>query len=121
MRAGDDAELFDDARGSLLAVELADLGFPVRRVFVVTGVEGGVDRGDHTVPCAEAVVLLSGSACFRTTLKATGEEVEARLERRGQRLHLSPGDHVRYRLADEHSVILVLAEEPYEQDPAERP
>lgn len=116
MKAFRDADVFDDDRGSLLALELAEVPFPVRRVFVVTGRSGGSDRGDHVVPCSEAIVLLSGSASFRATLSSTGEEVEARLDRRGQRLHLERGDHVSYRLADERSAILVLAEEPFEAD-----
>lgn len=117
MRAAADVDTFDDGeRGGLLAVELEDVPFPVRRVFVVTGRSGGADRGGHVVPCSEAIVLLSGSASFTATLAATGEEVEARLDRRGQRLHLDCGDHVRYRLSDEHSAILVLAEKPYEGD-----
>ena len=120
MRPADDAAVFDEGRGSLLAVELGELPFPVRRVFVVNGRPGGADRGDHVVPCSEAIVLLSGTACFRTTLAGTGEEVDVRLDRRGQRLHLDRGDHVRYRLVDEHSSILVLAEHPYGQDREER-
>lgn len=114
MKPADDAALFDDGRGSLLAVELGELPFPVRRVFVVNGKPGGADRGDHVVPCSEAIILLSGTACFRTTPAGTDEEVDVRLDRRGQRLDLDRGDHVRYRLVDEHSSILVLAEHPYE-------
>lgn len=120
MRPADDAAVFDEGRGSLLAVELGDLPFPVRRVFVVNGRPGGVDRGDHVVSCSEAIVLLTGTACFRTTVAGAGEYVDVRLDRRGQRLYLDRGDHVRYRLVDEHSSILVLAEHPYEQDREDR-
>ncbi|MBW8751027.1 MAG: WxcM-like domain-containing protein [Propionibacteriales bacterium] len=121
MRAADGAGVFDDDRGSLLAVELTDLPFTVRRVFVVSGRAGGADRGDHVVPCAETIVLLSGAACFWTTSAGTDDVSDARLDRRGQRLDLDEGDHVRYRLLDEHSSILVLAEQPYEHGAEERP
>lgn len=109
-----DLPSFDDERGSLLAVEFDQLDFPVRRVFVVSGRPGGADRGDHAVPCTQLVVLLAGSAFFTTTAAATGAIADVKLDRRGQRLDLREGDHVQYRLPDEHSSILVLAEHPYD-------
>jgi len=104
-----------DDRGRLIAVEFDELSHAVRRVFVVTGLAGGADRGDHDARCAETVVLLAGTAVFWTTAAATGAVVETCLDRPGQRLDLGRGDHIRYRLTDEHSQILVLAEEPYQE------
>ena len=107
-------EMFRDPRGSLLPVALADVAFPVRRVFVVTGARGGADRGNHPAPCGEAVVLISGSVSF-TVASADGSTLEEfALDEPGQRAVLHPGELVRYRLRDEHSRILVLAETAYD-------
>jgi hypothetical protein len=106
-------QMFHEARGSLLPVELFDVPFPVRRVFVVAGPPGGADRGDHPAPCGEEVVLISGSVHF-TIIDAEGSVTdEFVLDEPGQRVVLRRGEHVRYRLPDERSRILVLAEEPY--------
>jgi len=102
-----DFPAIDEPRGWLLPVELDDVPFPVRRVFVVAGPPGGATRGDHAATCQELVVLLSGSATFEVALATTV------LERPGQSLHVRRGDHVRYHLPDDASRILVLAEEPY--------
>jgi hypothetical protein len=101
-----------DERGSLLPVELDEVPFPVRRVFVVHGSANGVPRGDHEVPCEELVVLLSGTACFRVNAP-TGDASERVLRARGDVLALRPGEHVVYRLDSEAAAILVLASEPY--------
>ena len=103
----------EDARGSLLPIEFADVPFTVRRVFVVTGPLGGATRGDHAVACAELLCLVDGRAVVQlgddhTTL---GEPVV--LVRPGQSVLVAPGTFVRYSLADASSVLLVLAEEPH--------
>jgi hypothetical protein len=103
-----------DPRGSLLAVEFAEVPFPVRRLFFVTGPPGGADRGDHRVPCGEAVVLISGTATFEVTSADGATTQELLLDEHGQTVVLVTGDHVRYHLQDEHSRVLVLAEEPYD-------
>ena len=104
------APVFDDDRGRLVPVDLADLPFVPRRVFVVTGPPEGATRGGHVVPCRELVVLVSGTATLRhdgatTTLAAAGE-----------RLLLEPGGEMDYDLAPGGSTILVLADAPYERD-----
>jgi hypothetical protein len=104
--------VFVDGRGTLVPIELDTVDFVVRRVFVVTGAPGGVDRGDHVVPCHQQAVLLAGRAEFRIT---TGpDETVSTLERVGQRVSLPADSYVRYQLADERSQVLVLAAEAYQ-------
>ena len=103
--------VFVDDRGTLVPIELDEVGFAVRRVFVVTGATGGADRGDHVIPCEQRAVLLAGRAEFRVT---TGpEEAVSTLERVGEWVALPAGSYVHYRLADERSQVLVLAAEAY--------
>ena len=106
-------DVHEDARGSLLPVELAEVPFPVRRIFVVTGPAGGAERGDHLVPCGQEVVLISGSARFALTAAGGDLVEEFLLDRPGQRAVLQRGEYVRYQLEDDDSRIMVLAEEPY--------
>jgi hypothetical protein len=106
---------YADERGDLIAVEFADVPFPVRRVFVVRGVEARLARGDHDVPCEEMVVLLQGSVVF--TLGDPARSVEVRLDEPGQRLRLEPGQNVSYVLDGRGSEIIVLASEPYQARP----
>jgi hypothetical protein len=100
-----------DARGTLLPIELDDVGFEVRRVFTVTGVPGGSTRGDHLSDCRELILLVSGEA--EVTTGSAGASRTVTLDHAGASLDLAAGVYVRYRLRDERSVILVLADEPF--------
>lgn len=102
-----------DERGLLSALELSAVPFPVRRVFVVDGPEGGAWRGGHRVPCDEFLVVLdgwvdiergsdSGAILRRDTLTGPGASV-----------HLVRGEFFRYRLPGPHARVLVCAAEPY--------
>jgi hypothetical protein len=102
---------FEDERGTLLPIEFDEVPFPVRRVFVVNGTNGGHPRGDHVVPCDQLAVLLSGSARFRATA-ASGDRTAVLCER-GESFRLFPGEHVVYDLDGTAASILVLASEPY--------
>ena len=104
---------YADARGDLLAVELADVPFFVRRVFVVRGVDERLPRGDHDVPCEELVVLLEGSVRFDVDSPAGHDRVV--LDKPGQRLLLSPGQSISYVLDGPGSAILVLASAPHQE------
>jgi hypothetical protein len=104
----------DDERGSLLPVELGDVGFPVARVFVVTGPDGGAWRGDHGVPCRELVVLVTGRAEVRVRPRPESASETFVLDRPGEAIELRPGDSMEYHLTDGLSTILVLADAPYD-------
>ena len=108
--------VFDDARGSLLPVELADVGFPVARVFVVSGALGGSRRGGHEVPCHELVVLVAGRAEVQVRAEPDAPPESVILDRPGAAMELCPGETMSYCLADERSSVLVLADAPYDAD-----
>jgi hypothetical protein len=102
----------EDARGTLLAVEGADLGFEIRRVFAVTGVDDVLPRGGHVSGCVQVLVLVSGRATVvRRPLH--GDASTHHLEAPGQSVRLDPTDHVDYTLDGPGSVLLVLSDRAY--------
>lgn len=103
--------VFTDERGTLLPIELDEVPFAVRRVFVVHGAADAPPRGGHVVPCDELVVLVCGSATFQ--VRCGESERTVPLTERGERILLRPGDHVAYELDGPASAILVLASEPF--------
>jgi hypothetical protein len=103
-----------DDRGLLIPVELGDLGFPIERVFVVTG-STGVVRGDHLVPCRQVLLLVSGTVTV-TVGPDSDSHVET-LNAPGDAVELTTGEYVRYRLADAASTLVVFAEKPYRRAP----
>lgn len=100
-----------DERGELVVVEGADLDFPVRRVFTVTGADGGAPRGGHRADCTELVVLVTGSVTL--TIGTDHEPRGHALTTPGDSVTITAGDHVDYRLDGLHSSIVVLCDEPY--------
>ncbi len=103
-----------DPRGVLQAIELAQVPFQVRRVFLVAGPPDGACRGDHVVPCHEWLVLLRGTVDVHLTDVSDGTSTEHFLSQPGDSLELPQGMFVRYHLADEHSQIIVFADAPYD-------
>ena len=103
--------LHRDDRGDLVVVEGADLDFPVRRVFTVTGTDGGGPRGGHRADCTELLVLVTGSVSLALgTDDGTEHHV---LTTPGESVTIAAGDHVTYQLAGSGSVVLVLCDEPF--------
>lgn len=103
-----------DARGDLLAVEGADVGFPVARVFTVRGGAERLPRGGHTADCREVLVLVSGRA-HGTVLRA-GSRLTFDLASPGEAFRVVPTDFIDYEL-DAGSVLLVLCDQPFEARP----
>ncbi len=101
-----------DARGILLAVEGADVGFPVQRVFTVQGNGGRLPRGGHEARCRELLVLVRG----RVTGSVRGQDGDDvfDLTTVGQSFQVGPTDFIDYAL-DADSVLLVLCDQPYEE------
>lgn len=98
-----------DERGELVAVEGADVGFEVKRVFTVRGTDERVPRGGHVTGCHELLVLVTG----RVTGAVRGDAGRAfDLTSPGDSAHLGPTDHVDYTL-DAESVLLVLCDRPF--------
>ena len=103
--------VFVDERGTLLPIEFDDVPFNVRRVFVVRGVEGGRERGQHLADCEELIVLVAGRAVVQLSRDASAVRTIT-LTEPGQSLRIGRADYVSYRL-DESSEILVLASERF--------
>ena len=102
-----------DPRGELVVVEGEDVGFAVRRVFTVSGLDGGGTRGGHLAGCTELLVLVTGSAAIR--VRRAGEtERSWLLDAPGQSVTIREKDHVEYDLGGAGSVLLVLCDAPYE-------
>lgn len=99
-----------DRRGTLLAVEGADVGFPVKRVFTVRGTAEQAPRGGHAPGCHELLVLVSGRVTG--SVRRAGTEVAFDLSATGESVRVSPTDLVAYAL-DADSVLLVLCDQPY--------
>ena len=104
-----------DQRGELVVVEGTELDFPLRRIFTVSGVDGGGPRGGHRAGCAEVLVLVTGSARMRVQ---PGEGPERRhvLEEPGQSVTLRAEDYIEYDLGGAGSVLLVLCDAPYRRN-----
>jgi hypothetical protein len=100
-----------DDRGELVVVEGADVGFPIRRVFTVSGVDGGGSRGGHRADCTELLVLVAGTVTVR--LRRAGQLVAHALGKPGDSITIEAMEHVDYDLGGDGSVIMVLCEEPY--------
>ena len=105
---------YTDERGTLVPVELTGVDFEVRRVFVVTGLPGGSCRGDHQLTCRELIVLAGGSALIEVGPGRDGPFEASRLARAGDAIEVGPEGWLRYSLADATSMLLVLADRPYE-------
>lgn len=117
-RVSADAEGFPvhtDARGELLAVEGADVGFRIERVFTVRGTAEKLPRGGHTPACRELLVLVAG-AVSGTVHRESGELVDFDLTLTGESVRIAPRDLIRYTL-DTDSVLLVLCDRPFEESP----
>jgi len=104
-------EVHRDARGQLVPLELNDVAFEPRRIFVVQGPDHRVTRGGHSAGSQQVLTLISGRADVRVRT-ATGEWLNANLVA-GDSVELEADDWIDYDLVDPHSVLLVVASEPY--------
>lgn len=99
-----------DGRGTLLAVEGAEVGFPVKRVFTVRGTAERAQRGGHAPGCHELLVLVSGRVTG--SVRRDENEIAFDLSATGESVRVSPTELVAYAL-DADSVLLVLCDQPY--------
>lgn len=107
---------YTDDRGRMLVAEDADVGFPVRRVFAITGAPAGAVRGEHIVPCRQVMVLISGDASVwtaETESELESAATEYRLEQPGDAVRLVTGVWVRYALSGPETTVMVLADAPF--------
>ena len=102
-----------------MPIELADVPFTVRRLFVVTGPPGGASRGNHVTPCTELLCLVSGTAMVQLGEDHATLADPVHLMHPGEYVLVPPGTFVRYSLEDASSTLLVLAEQPHSRGHAE--
>jgi dTDP-4-dehydrorhamnose 3,5-epimerase-like enzyme len=109
------AKLFQDDRGSLDVVDIADCApFRPVRMFWISGVVPGTARGGHAHrECSQFFVCISG----RIQVDAfDGAVSRTFLMEHGEFLNLVPGIFAIETFLDEGAVLLVLCDRPYEQD-----
>jgi len=112
----------DPERGQLLAADLGDIPFPVKRVFVVVAPGRPVSRGGHVVTCKQLICLVEGSALIRTSVIRNNATVttEHLLEHPGDSFLLSEGTFIDYDLHTPNSEIIVFASEAFQSMRSER-
>jgi len=102
-----------DERGELLAVELGQLPFDARRIFIASSPVDGAVRGDHVIPCPQIMILVHGRADVELGPDADRLSAPVILDVPGASLSLPVGNYVRYRLRGPDSRVLVVAAEAY--------
>jgi hypothetical protein len=117
---GEDASLVAvpphvDPRGRLVEFDFAALPFPVRRVFAITDVPAGTERGGHRHRRgAQILFCLSGRVDVELRRGEASHDLAMTPETGG--LCIRAGVWARQRYVTEGSALLVLASEPF--DPA---
>ncbi len=104
-----------DERGQLLPLDFGSLPFMPRRVFTVTGTPVGAIRGEHGHRRGEQLLIcLQGQ--IGLLLRKGDEAADALLTPAGPGLLVGAGVWCRQTYLAPHSVLLVLASEPYDPD-----
>ena len=116
MSAHPDQLAFVDERGTLVPIELDGVGFGVRRVFAVAGSRTTTHRGDHALTCRELVVLVAGRVTVEVGEAEDGPFSRHELTEPGRSVAAGPAGWLRYTLHGDRSVVLVLADAPYESE-----
>jgi dTDP-4-dehydrorhamnose 3,5-epimerase-like enzyme len=103
-----------DARGSLIALEGPDVGFPINRVYYIYNTQAGVARGGHAHRDLEQlVVCVSGSCLFILDDGEIREEV--RLDQPNVGLRISSMIWREMHDFSPDCVLLVLASRRYDE------
>ena len=118
-RFGDDVTLLPalhrvDSRGRLSAIDVDHVPFPVRRVFTVTDVPAGCERGGHRHRRGvQALFCVAGRVDVELRVGDV-DHVEVLTPESGG-LCIAAGVWARQRYVDEGSQLLVLASEPFDR------
>lgn len=108
-------DLHVDARGCLQPLDFDRLPFVPRRIFTVAGVPPGTVRGEHGHRSAQQL-LACVQGRVELVLRHGPHEAHVTLEPTGTALWLAARVWSRQTYVEAHSVLLVLASEPF--DPA---
>lgn len=107
-----DVQCTVDDRGNLIAVEFDTLPFPPVRVFAVSGVPQGTERGGHAhKKCWQALVCVSGAIDVYVVGQAGRHEF--RITPGSGALVIPPGNWAAQSYTQASSSLLVLASHPY--------
>jgi|TARA_R110000772_G_scaffold228789_1_gene339491 dTDP-4-dehydrorhamnose 3,5-epimerase-like enzyme len=102
-----------DARGCLLPLEFDQLPFAPRRLFTVSEADPGTLRGGHGhLRGQQLLVCLTGR--IDVALQRGRERVEVTLDNNGPALLMGAGVWGEQIYVEQHSVLLVLASDPYD-------
>ena len=102
-----------DARGSLLPIELTQLPFAPQRLFTVTDVPTGTQRGGHGHRQGQQLLIcLSGQ--IGVLLRCGSAQANVVLDARGPALLIGAGIWGQQTYLQQDSALLVLASEPYD-------
>jgi dTDP-4-dehydrorhamnose 3,5-epimerase-like enzyme len=104
-----------DVRGALVPVHLGDLPFEPARVFVVTDVPAGTTRGRHSHR-VQRQVLTCVSGRIAVELRRPGAGVDHVRLGPGQGVLVEPGTWAAETYEAQGSVLLVMADGPYDTD-----
>ncbi len=108
-----DVRLHSDQRGALLPFDFADLPFQPKRLFLVTDVPQGVQRGCHGHRSARQL-LACAKGRVQVELRDRTRRELVTLEPGGQALLLEPNVWAAQTYETPESVLLVLASTPYD-------
>jgi len=104
-----------DRRGDLLPLEFDRLPFMPRRLFTVSGMAAGTERGGHAHRKGQQLlVCLQGQVDL--CLRVRDEEARVTLRPDGDGLLIGPMVWCQQTYAMESTVLLVLSSEPYDPD-----
>lgn len=108
---------FTDASGSLsVYADLGEqaLGMPIKRVFSVTGVPVGGQRGDHAHRwCTQTVVCLKGSVSIDLDDAQRSRSIV--LDDPGTGVRIPPGIWNKLTFAGPDTAIMVFCDQPYDE------
>jgi quercetin dioxygenase-like cupin family protein len=116
---GDDVALlpvnpFVDERGRLTELDFAEVPFSARRVFTVTEVPAGAERGGHRHRrCAQVLYCQAGQ--IEADVRRGRARDKVTLRPGGDALYLAAGVWSLQRYVEERSELLVLASEPFDR------
>jgi UDP-2-acetamido-3-amino-2,3-dideoxy-glucuronate N-acetyltransferase len=103
-----------DGRGHLTVAEFAEMPFPVRRVFFISGVPPGETRGDHAQrTCVELLLPVNGSVVV--TIDDGRRKQDILLQDRNVGLVIAPKTWCVLGRFSEGAVLAVFASHPHEE------
>ncbi|MEM0966795.1 MAG: FdtA/QdtA family cupin domain-containing protein [Verrucomicrobiota bacterium] len=107
---------FTDSRGQLVSIEEnVSVPFPIARIYYLCGTPGGSRRGDHAHKTLRQVAVAVAGSC-ETTLDEGAGEVTVTLNGRDRGILIEPGVWHTMHTFSEDCVLLVLADQPYEEE-----